>query len=351
MEAFSVGEHFGVTGDGKKKKINVTPDFINSLAANYDVALHEAPATIGHPEHDAPAYGWISDVRVSGDKLELQFSDTEPQFEQMVKDGRFKKRSLKLYLNPLEAPGGKVPGIRHCAFLGAEPPAIKGLKNPNVNFKEDEGETITIDVEFSEGEQPVTDPKKPEKSISEQIGEYFQNLFKKDKPETASFSEADRKTLIEEVSAAASLAFSEELKKRDTKIAELTTQVNTQVGGSQRAAIVSFCEPLEAAGKLPKSFRRMGGVEALEGLASLPSDKKVATIEFAEVDGKRVEEKKEVSQLEFWEGFLAALPPYIQFGEQFKDLNPSGDGSDVLDPKSMDEMRAAAGIKAEPAKS
>src|SRR5260370_869618 len=223
----------------------------------------------------------------------------------------------------------------------------------HAQFSEDEGETVAFEVEFSEGEKPVTEGKKTEKPIGEQISDYFRNLFKKEEPATASFSEADRTKLIADATAAASAAFSEELKKRDDKIAELTTQVQSQVGGSKRAELVSFCEAQERAGKLPPSFRRMGGVEFLEALATLPAEKKVTTIEFAEetVNGekKQVEKKTEVTPLAFVMRFMEALPPYIQFGEKFGDVKLNGDGSDITNPKQVENMLGAMGVTKEAA--
>jgi hypothetical protein len=350
VEAFSAGRHVGFTDDGKRVELDVTPEYLNALARNYDVALHEAPATIGHPADDLPAYGWISDVRVNGDKLELQFADTQPEFERMVRNNLFKKRSLKLYADAAKAPGGVAPNIRHCAFLGAEPPAIKNLKNmQQPHFSDDEGESIAFDYEgdihFSEGEHMTDAEKKAaqeeaKKSVGDSVREYFKELFggSKDKPETASFSEADAQSIVDKAVKAAELKFSETLKERDTKIEELTKKVNAHGDSSHRAEILQFCESnLQTV--LP-AFKGMGLVEFMESLAV--DDAKVTVISFAE-DGKQ--QKNEFSRLDWFKTFMKSLPPFIQFGESFGTLKVTGDGSQIVDSKQVDTLRDSMGVK------
>ena len=159
VEVFSTGRKIGVTDDGTKIPVDIDLDFLQTAASTYNAETHEAPACIGHPKHDAPAYGWVSGARVNGNKLEVQFAETQPEFERMVKSGMFKKRSPKFYMDD-EAPGGKGPYIRHVAFLGAMAPAAKGLKDvQHAQFNEDEGKTIAFEIEFSEGEGMTTENK------------------------------------------------------------------------------------------------------------------------------------------------------------------------------------------------
>lgn len=103
-------------------------------AAAYDPALHEAPLVIGHPKHDMPAYGWVKAVSFSdGDTdhdagMYAMPAQVNADFADMVAAGAFKKISASFY-SP-NAPSNPVPGVyylRHVGFLGAQPPAIKGL--------------------------------------------------------------------------------------------------------------------------------------------------------------------------------------------------------------------------------
>lgn len=103
-------------------------------AAAYDPALHEAPLVIGHPKHDMPAYGWVKAVSFSDGDIDHDAgmyatpAQVNADFADMVAAGAFKKISASFY--PPNAPSNPVPGVyylRHVGFLGAQPPAIKGL--------------------------------------------------------------------------------------------------------------------------------------------------------------------------------------------------------------------------------
>lgn len=120
----------GVHVDANGIKVEFTETDLQAIADNYDPALHEAPFVVGHPKMDAPAYGWSRRFTYKDGLLFAEGQDVEEQFAGLVKDRRFSKISLSLY-GP-KAPGNPKPGVwypRHVGFLGAMPPAIKGLKS------------------------------------------------------------------------------------------------------------------------------------------------------------------------------------------------------------------------------
>jgi hypothetical protein len=98
---------------------------IDKALATFNAAKHEPPVVIGHPVENAPAYGWVEGLKKQGNLLLAKFKQVEPGFADMVKRGLFKKRSAAFY------PDGT---LRHVGFLGAVPPAVKGL--PDVAFAE-----------------------------------------------------------------------------------------------------------------------------------------------------------------------------------------------------------------------
>ncbi|MCP1289773.1 phage protease [Chromobacterium sp. S0633] len=117
-------------------------DFSESdLAASaraYDPALHEAPIVVGHPKLDAPAYGWVKSLAAGGDGLNAEPHQVDAAFAELVATGRFKKISASFYLP--DASNNPVPGVyylRHVGFLGAMPPAVKGLKQAEFADAED----------------------------------------------------------------------------------------------------------------------------------------------------------------------------------------------------------------------
>jgi hypothetical protein len=113
---------------------------IDQVVSSYDPDKREAPAVIGHPENDAPAFGWVEGVRKAARDgtavLEARFKQVQPEFEEMVKAGLFKNRSIAVRRDG---------SLRHVGFLGAAPPAVPGLKP--IEFTDDEDVTV---FEFSE---------------------------------------------------------------------------------------------------------------------------------------------------------------------------------------------------------
>ena len=121
-----------------------------ATAAAYDRARHEAPLTVGHPRHDMPAYGWVKSL-TAGAGLEAEPHQVNPEFAEWIKSGALKKISASFYTP--DSPQNPVPGVyylRHVGFLGAQPPAVKGLRAPEfaeaeegvVEFGEWEARTV-----------------------------------------------------------------------------------------------------------------------------------------------------------------------------------------------------------------
>lgn len=121
-------------------------EMLRDAAESYDPAVHEAPCTLGHPQHDDPAYGWVRGMHFTEDGVEADLEDLDPAFEGAVNARRYSYRSAAWYAP--DHPQNPRPGhlyLRHLGFLGAEVPAVKGL-GP-VQFAEDEGEGLLV---FSE---------------------------------------------------------------------------------------------------------------------------------------------------------------------------------------------------------
>lgn len=129
IEIFRAGTH--VDNAGKSHIFSVAD--VKAMAAVYNPARHEAPLTLGHPDVDHPAYGWVKGLTATEDgQLLMQAVNVDPEFAKGVKTTRYKKRSASFY--PPFAPGNPVPGqwyLRHVGWLGAHPPAIKGLADVN----------------------------------------------------------------------------------------------------------------------------------------------------------------------------------------------------------------------------
>jgi len=110
---------------------------IEKAVSTFDAKEHEPPAVVGHPKDNDPAFGWVKQLKKevkSGIKtLYARFKDVVPEFAKAVAEGLYKKRSASFY------PDGR---LRHVGFLGAAPPAVKGLAD--LKF-EDDDKAVTFD--------------------------------------------------------------------------------------------------------------------------------------------------------------------------------------------------------------
>lgn len=125
IEIFKAGVHTDMAGIGREYTVND----VKATAKAYSAAKHEAPLVLGHPDHDKPAYGWVKGLQATDDgRLMMAVSQVDSAFAEGVKDGRYRKRSVQFY--PPTNPGNPVPGVwyvKHVGWLGAMPPAVKGL--------------------------------------------------------------------------------------------------------------------------------------------------------------------------------------------------------------------------------
>ncbi len=127
--------------------VTLTTAVLDRIVSSYDPSFHEAPVCIGHPADSKPAFGWVGELRRQGEILSARLKDLSPMFAEAVRKGFFRKRSASIYPD-LE---GKGPYLKHIAFLGAVPPAIKGL--PDVSFSERRTHPMShaVSIDFSEG--------------------------------------------------------------------------------------------------------------------------------------------------------------------------------------------------------
>jgi hypothetical protein len=199
IQIFRTGTHTAMNG--------LTATFgeadLAGCAAAYDPARHEAPIVVGHPAADAPAYGWVRSLKAEGGALYAEPHQVDPAFQEMVTAGRFKKVSAAFYLP--DAPANPAPGkmyLRHVGFLGAQAPAVKGLKA--VEFAA--GEEGVVTVEFGEVRTwPLKDALRIGRSLFQGLRDHLIETMGKDKADQVLPAEsiADMTSLIENVPAPA----------------------------------------------------------------------------------------------------------------------------------------------------
>jgi hypothetical protein len=102
---------------------------LDEIVDSYDPLIHEAPIRIGHEDNDkVPAWGWVKGLIRKGEDLYAKV-DFSPLAKSFVKNGLYKKVSASFYspISKINPHPGKW-SLRHVALLGAQPPAVKGLK-------------------------------------------------------------------------------------------------------------------------------------------------------------------------------------------------------------------------------
>jgi len=129
LEVLKIGSVISKTG----QLCNFTERDLRQMAAIYDQKLYRAPLVIGHPTEDAPAYGFVKSLSYENGVLLAEPAQVDPVFAELVNSGKYLSLSCAFYLtNSLNNPkNGKGYYLRHLGFLGATPPAVKGLAAPS----------------------------------------------------------------------------------------------------------------------------------------------------------------------------------------------------------------------------
>jgi len=202
-EIFRTGKHV----DKKGRERNWTEGDLDHMVASYDPAGgHEAPIVIDHDEEGkgkhvpgGPAYGWIDGLKRVGSNLYAAFKSVVPEFAKAVNDGFFKKRSIRIL------PDGT---LGHVAFLGALPPAIKGMPDHTFTAAELRTEFSSRESDCFEYSQAIDDFKFQEadhveleklKKKNEDLEAENKRLAEENKRVSAEFSEGQRRQKRQEI--------------------------------------------------------------------------------------------------------------------------------------------------------
>ena len=332
--------------------MDFTPDMLREAAAAYDPKLSEAPLVVGHPKGNGPAYGWVKSLHFNEETgcIEADPHQVEPAFSDMVQGGRFKKRSASWYLP--DSPNNPTPGtlyLRHVGFLGAQPPAVKGLKE--VSFSEDDAT-----VEFSDSRERWAFGNIAEmlRNVREwMIGKASQEEADKAlpnylidavadaarEPETMpasapAFAEEDPMTIAElQAQVAALTAENAALKanakpadfaEREASLAAREAAIAEAEKKAARAAIESRVDTAVKAGRLLPAQRK----QAVDFAMSLQDGE--ATIDFGEGD-----KAAKVSMRDAYLKQIETGPKVVEYGEIAGNDGPAAD-----DAPSFSELQA-----------
>lgn len=147
VEIFKVGNWRGNTS------VEVTGAMLDQIVGNFHQLNAKVPGfgvaiKKGHSDGVGdPAYGWMSDLARVGDVLVADFNDVDPAIVDAVGKRRYNSVSIELY--PKVKYDGKTFDnvLGGVALLGAEWPAVKGLKPLSSRFSDQAGKLVLSDQE------------------------------------------------------------------------------------------------------------------------------------------------------------------------------------------------------------
>lgn len=339
LHIFKPGNHTPMTGG----RLSFSEADLAASARAYNPALHEAPIVIGHPVHDAPAYGWVNELQASSKGLYADVDRLDPMFvEQVGKKKRFKKISASFYAP--DSPNNPVPGVyylRHVGFLGAQPPSVKGL-DP-INLGDSEKGVVYFSEEGDSNEEDQGFFQKMREWLTKNKGqEVADKILSAEKAADLEDDAADAGTTADvDVSAddkAEDLV--PELVKQVAEQAEELKELREELdaldeGEGTRADAAEFAERLIQSGRLRPRYR--GTVVAfMEFAAGRGRTKRNGNgaLEFSEGGTRR-------ALLPAFKAFLNSLPRSTDFGEA-ATRNRAAAAKAQVNPLVADAERRAA---------
>lgn len=300
---------------------------IDQAVASFQAETHQPPLVVGHPKDNEPAYGWVKGLQaktVDGVKTLLaKFEEVVPEFEELVAAGRYKKRSASFY------PDGR---LRHVGFLGAVPPAVKGLAD--LKFDDGDSEQLTFDFydyktgviarimarirEFLIEKEGVetADRVIPDWDVDTLKNEAVRDetvepaIYTEHKPKEEPMGD-DNKNFTEADLEAAKAA------GKEAAAAEFAERESARKKAETKTAIKDFCAQGIEKGILLPAWVDGGLKEFMEGLDS------EETISFSE-DNKQ-------TSLAWFQDFMENLPQVVNFKEiaTREDLPDNGNADDI----------------------
>jgi len=280
MDIFRAGAHHG--GDATFSAAD-----IQQIVDNFDPSQFEVPAVLGHPKHDDPAFGWFSELRRQGDKLQGKPRQMVPEFENAVLDGRFPSRSVKL---SKDAVRGWV--LKHVGFLGAQLPEVKGLTP--ISFAAEDKDAI--EIEFSEETGMTVE------QIRESMNQWWEEKFGKKTETPKTFSESDAQRIATEAVTAAIAPLEARLKAQEASFSERNVALATSESAQRCETALAR---VKAKGVWVPAFAVMGVDRLFAELA-----KQTVTIEFGEGAAKAQKAPLDI-MVEFMESLKTIVPSAV----------------------------------------
>jgi hypothetical protein len=330
---------------------------LQATARAYDPKKGKAPLVVGHPKTDDPAKGWTVSLTANERGLFATADKVDPAFAESVRSGAYGTVSAKFY-RPTDA-NNPVPGVwylRHIGFLGAHPPGVKGLDDPEFAEGADDCVCFQEGVAFGEWDAMTS------ANLWRQMRDWMVSKFGLEEADKV-LPNYDVRALElgaqedinarREVAASSGPAFGEgatttttdnpppkesavtdqeaaQLREQNAALArqneELTRAAQQRATQQIRDENVAFAEGLAAEARIPSAMKDQVAAIGAQ-LQSTPD------VEFGEGEAK-----KPMHQV--FRDLLQALPPAVEFGEAATRDRVAGDDSAAF-AEGADPDRAA----------
>lgn len=265
-EIFRTGTHTSSNGTTH----TWTEGDLDTMVQKFNEKQPTVPIVIGHPKSDNPAYGWVDKVKRVGDTLVAQFKQVNQEFTEWVKKGLYKNRSISLYPDMT---------LRHIGFLGAVPPAVKGLAEFQFSDDDEFQEYVLSAPQLRSGcngGSSCTVRKSPiakgnhisvdsaaagvnaEKQLTQSAGDGGLSFKEQEEERIQRMKEENQKQELEKQELESqkqelekqNKEFSEQISSKDEEIKNLKAQIEAQEKAKRQAENAQFAEELIKSGSI-----------------------------------------------------------------------------------------------------
>lgn len=235
---------------------------LDNIATAYDPDTCDAPLVFGHPKDNAPAFGWVKQLKREGDTLFASFAHVPGEVKDLVAKHHYRHVSMSLMPD--------CTTLRHVALLGAAQPAINGLGAVELSNGED---AICIEFADADPKQGAINMPTPE-DLQQQLGALQQqieslkaeNAQLKEQAAKAEGGKSEAEKKADDVAAEfAAFKGGVTLRQREEKVARLIKE--GKVKPAEKDDVLSFAATL-AQVNVPVEFSAPGAEGKKESLSA-----------------------------------------------------------------------------------
>jgi len=324
---------------------------IKEIAQKYDSKFCQAPLIVYHTENGESiknkiSYGYIDKLKAVGKKLMASFKNVNDDFKNWVNSGALMGRSVEIYKDLKDNQGNSLgPYLRALAFLGSEPPQVKGMEA--IQF-EDDSEMVRINAEFlgfsdknkTKGGQKMAEQQGANledlvKQINERLTameKKFDELTKQEEPEKKEEEEQKNTSQMSELEA---------LKK---EIIASGLEIKKLKDEKKQAQFKEWAEKTERVRPAELSDMVAYMMKLSETDTILFSDGKKSAVDYfkATIEARpKIVTGEQITKEKAGEPTLAKANPYSRFGEQDPQMEKLyADASDYAKKHNIDFSEA-----------